>query len=153
FDLTVAKKLNISANYYIETTKGSIGTVSTAPSSGFNWYSENIGDIQTKGWELYSRYTLFNNGRNNWSVFANLFSVDNKISKISNTLEALNASADTTYASTPITRYAVGQSTTALWAVRSLGIDPASGYEIFLKKDGTTTNIYDPRDQVIIENA
>src|SRR5690606_8671396 len=52
-----------------------------------------------------------------------------------------------------ITRYAVGQSTNAIWAVRSHGIDPATGYEILEKKDGSLTNIYDPRDQVIIANG
>src|SRR5690606_22879419 len=142
-------------NYYVETTKGSIGTVNTAPSSGFTGYSENIGDMRTKGYELYVRYNIINSttSRNNWSVFANLFRVDNEITKLSSTLEALNARADTTRSSVPITRYAVGQSTNAIWAVRSHGIDPATGYEIFEKQDGSLTNIYDPRDQVIIANG
>ena len=39
----------------------------------------------------------------------------------------------------PIIRYEEGQSMTAIWAVKSLGIDPATGEEIFLKKDGVTT--------------
>lgn len=155
FDLTVFKRLNIVGNYYIETTRGSIGSVNTAPSSGFTSYSENIGDMRTKGYELYVRYNIINSmaNRNNWSVFANLFRVDNEISRLSSTLEALNARADTTFSSVPITRYAVGQSTNAIWAVRSRGIDPATGYEIFEKQDGSLTNIYDPRDQIIIANG
>lgn len=155
FDLHVFNRLNIVGNYYIETTQGSIGTVNTAPSSGFMSYSENIGDIRTKGYELYVRYNIINSAtnRNNWSVFANLFRVDNEISKLSSTLESLNSRADTTFSSVPITRYAVGQSTNAVWAVQSRGIDPATGYEIFEKQDGSLTNIYDPRDQVIIANG
>lgn len=155
FDIHVFNRLNIVGNYYIETTQGSIGTVNTAPSSGFSSYSENIGDMKTKGYELYVRYNIINSmsNRNNWSVFANLFHVDNEITKLSSTLEALNGRADTTLSSVPITRYAVGQSTNAIWAVKSHGIDPASGYEIFEKQDGSLTNIYDPRDQVIIANG
>lgn len=155
FDLNIAGRFDISANYYIETTQGSIGTVNTPTSTGFTSYAENIGDIKTKGFEVYARYNIINSAtnRNNWSLFANLFRVDNEISKLSSTLEALNARADTTHTSTPITRYAVGQSTHAIWSVKSHGIDPASGYEIFEKKDGTLTNIYDPRDQVIIANG
>lgn len=155
FDLYLFNRLNIVANYYIETTQGSIGTVNTAPSSGFTSYSENIGDMRTKGYEVYARYNIINSSanRNNWSVFANLFRTDNEITRLSSTLEALNAAADTTFSSVPITRYAVGQSTNAIWAVRSRGIDPASGYEIFEKQDGSLTNIYDPRDQVIIANG
>ena len=91
--------------------------------------------------------------RDNWSLFANLFRVDNEISKLSSTLNALNARADSTLSSLPISRYAVGQSTHAIWAVRSHGIDPATGYEVFEKPDGSLTNIYDPRDQVIIANG
>lgn len=155
FDINIFKRLNIAGNYYIETTQGSIGSVNTAPSSGFTTYSENIGDMRTKGYELYVRYNIMNSpgNRNNWSVFANLFHVDNEITKLSSTLEALNARADTTFSSIPITRYAVGQSTNAIWAVQSRGIDPATGYEIFEKQDGSLTNIYDPRDQVIIANG
>lgn len=154
-DLNIANRLNIMANYYIETTQGSIGTVSTAPSSGFMSYAENIGDMRTTGYELFASYHIINSmaSRNNWSVFANLFRVDNELSRLSSTLEALNSRADTTFSSIPITRYAVGQSTNAIWAVRSHGIDPASGYEIFEKLDGSLTNIYDPRDQVIIANG
>ena len=36
-------------------------------------------------------------------------------------------------------RYYDGASTSALWVVRSAGIDPATGNEIFLKKDGSYT--------------
>ena len=45
-----------------------------------------------------------------------------------------------------------GESSTAIYAVRSAGIDPATGKEIFIKKDGTYTFIYDPKDKVAIGN-
>ena len=41
----------------------------------------------------------------------------------------------------------------ALWAVRSLGIDPATGQEVFLKKDGTYTFTYDAKDEVEVGNT
>lgn len=44
-------------------------------------------------------------------------------------------------------------STTDLYAVRSVGIDPATGREIFLKKDNTPTFIYDANDQVKVGNS
>ncbi|WP_437918088.1 SusC/RagA family TonB-linked outer membrane protein [Sphingobacterium sp. LRF_L2] len=151
-DLTVFNKLNISANYYIENTEGSIATISSAPSTGFSTYSENIGDLNSKGWEAYFRYNVINDNanRNNLSVFLNLVSVKNKISRISNTIAKLNETADTTYSSRPVTKYEVGQSTTAIWAVPSLGIDPATGREIYLTRDGKITNTYDPVDQIIV---
>ncbi len=154
-DITLFKKLDITGNYFIEKTQGSIATISTAPSTGFISYAENMGDVIGRGWELYLRYNILNNNakRNNLSVFANLFSVRNKIEKVSSTIAAMNARADTAKSSRPITRYAEGQSTSAIWAVPSKGIDPASGYEIFVKRDGSLSNIYDPRDQVIIGDS
>jgi hypothetical protein len=39
---------------------------------------------------------------------------------------------------------------TAIWAVKSLGIDPANGRELFLKKDGVTTTYDYSTDDYII---
>src|SRR5690606_14660165 len=38
----------------------------------------------------------------------------------------------------------------AIWAVRSLGIDPATGDEVFLTRDGAVTSVYSPLNQVIV---
>ena len=37
---------------------------------------------------------------------------------------------------------------TQIWAVQSLGIDPATGKEVFLKRDGTRTFIWDATDKM-----
>lgn len=151
-DITLFNRLDVTGNYFVERTQGSIASISTAPSTGFNSYAENMGDVVGKGWELNARYTIYGNPRkrDNWSVFANLFSVKNKIEKVSNTIAKLNETANATKTTRPITRYAEGQSTSAIWAVPSLGIDPASGYEIYLTRNGTLSNIYNPLDQVIV---
>jgi len=40
-----------------------------------------------------------------------------------------------------------------LWAVRSLGIDPANGQEVFVKKDGTYSYTYDTKDEVKVGDS
>jgi hypothetical protein len=50
-------------------------------------------------------------------------------------------------------RYQDGSSPTALWAVRSLGIDPATGNEVFLTKDGLPTSTYSIDDRVEIADS
>ncbi|GGH30488.1 SusC/RagA family TonB-linked outer membrane protein [Sphingobacterium alkalisoli] len=151
-DLVMFNRFDLVGNYYIEKTEGSIANISVAPSSGFMDYKENMGDLLRSGWELYTRFNIINStaNRNNWSLFVNLFSTRNKIQKVSNQIAALNRAADETLSSIPITRYAEGQSTTAIWAVPSLGIDPGSGREIFLTRNGKLTNTYDPLDQKIV---
>ena len=52
-----------------------------------------------------------------------------------------------------LTRYYDGGSPTALWAVRSRGIDPATGQEIFVKKDGTLTYTFDYKDEVEVGDS
>ena len=74
----------------------------------------------------------------------------NKITSINDALSSFNKETDSENSTTPRLRYAEGQSMTAIWAVRSLGIDPANGRELFLKKDGvTTTYDYSTDDYVI----
>lgn len=150
-DITLFKRLDITANYFIENTQGSIGSVSTAPSTGFASYSDNIGDIESKGWEIQARLNIISNpaSRDNWSIFVNAMHVRGTIERVSNTLEEINKAANTTRSTTPITRYAVGQSTTALWAVPSLGIDPSTGLEVYINRNGKLTSVYDPLDQVV----
>lgn len=48
----------------------------------------------------------------------------------------------------PLPRYENGYSQTTIWAVRSMGIDPQSGREVFLTRDGQLTNEYSAIDQV-----
>src|SRR5690606_16468090 len=47
----------------------------------------------------------------------------------------------------------VGSSLNTIWAVPSRGIDPATGLEVFLKKDATSTYDWDAADQVAAGNA
>lgn len=49
-------------------------------------------------------------------------------------------------------RYYDGASTTALWSVPSAGIDAVTGREIFVKKDGTRSFVYDYNDEVVVGN-
>ena len=52
-----------------------------------------------------------------------------------------------------LTRYYDGGSPSDLWAVRSCGIDPATGREIFLTKEGKQTFVHDYDDEVVVGNS
>lgn len=152
FETLLFDRLSIQTSYFIERTKGSNAFISTAPSTGFSGYYDNMGDVLNKGFEVYSSFTLLKNTakRNFIRLNANFFHVTNKIEKISSTIRALNNRANTIVSNTPLPRYAEGQSRNAIWGIQSLGIDPASGNEVFIKRDGTYTTTYNPVDQVII---
>ena len=77
--------------------------------------------------------------------------------KISNALRSYNDEVDNEIldgnTNRPQTRFIEGSSMNAIWAVRSLGIDPATGDEIFLTKDGETTTEWKAEDQVVCGDA
>ena len=52
-------------------------------------------------------------------------------------------------ASSTLMRYYDNASTTGMYVVRSAGIDPATGNEIFIKKDGTYTYEWKQEDEVL----
>ena len=61
---------------------------------------------------------------------------NNKLKKISNSLKAFNEEQDKQVENKVMARYVEGQSLNTIWVVRSLGIDPANGKELFLDKNG-----------------
>ncbi len=76
----------------------------------------------------------------------------NRITKISSALRALNkknneAEEDQT---APIAMYEEGESINAIKAVRSLGINPASGKELFLTREGKITENWNYLDKVVV---
>ena len=73
---------------------------------------------------------------------------ENVITKLSPAIEAINNANNANKQTAPLPRFEVGQSMSRIWAVRSLGIDPATGKEVFVKLDGTKTFTWDPNDKV-----
>jgi len=154
-DITLFRRLQASIDIFRERTKGSVISVTTAPSTGFGMYMDNMGDVVSNGVEARLNYTIFTNpyNRNSWSVFVTGMHVTNKVQRISNTLEALNRKNTERLSLTPLPRYAEGRSLTAIWAVPSLGIDPSNGREIYRTRDGGKSYNYDPLDQVIVGDS
>ena len=156
-------RLYLEANYYRKTTDGMIDKIAIRPSSGFTSYNGNVGSIINRGFELKTNVTLFRN--KDWSVVANanLASNKNKISKLDEAIEEYNKKIRENYdaenpqyanlQNRPLIQYYVGASTTSIYAVPSLGIDPASGKEMFLKKDGTITKEWNANDMVVCGNT
>lgn len=146
-------RLSARFDYYIANTKGMITDVTVPYTTGFSTYVANLGETQNKGFEAYLNYAIMKKGRDYINVFANVAHNKNKLKKISESLRAWNETQDKNQianeTTTPSVKYYEGCSMTAIWAVKSLGIDPQNGKEILVKKDGTVTYDYDTADQVV----
>jgi len=146
-------RLIISPRYYYKYTRGLLADIDLPPSTGFASYTDNLGNMVNKGWELNFKYNMIRNKVWNVSVFANLVHNTNNIVKISDALQNYNEKANQaqetdSLKATPLLRYQAGQSLNEIYAVRSLGIDPENGQEILIKKDGTRTYTWDANDIV-----
>ena len=129
-----------------------------APSTGFASYQDNLGATKNTGYELSISAPIIRNRRKKYILVIVIQYVghyENVITRLSPAIEVLNNANDTAGVrqKSPLARYEVGESMSRIWAVRSLGIDPATGKEIFLKRDGSKTFIWDPKDKVVCGDA
>lgn len=158
FDLQLFKQLNVRFDAYKSTTKDALLAMTLPTSTGFSSYYENLGNVENKGFEATVNWRFYQKGNNYFSVNASIGHNTNKVTKINDALKSFNdkaqEDANNNNSTAPVIRYEEGQSMTAIWAVRSLGIDPTTGRELFLKKDGvTTTYNYDTNDKVVVGDS
>ena len=83
-----------------------------------------------------------------WSVTGNLSYNKDKITMLSDAMKAANEKLAKNGGSNPNRILREGDSQNVIYAVPSLGIDPSSGEEIFLKKNGEVTKLWDSADRV-----
>lgn len=142
-------RVDLSADYYIKNTDNLLLDVTKAPSVGVTTSRENIGEVQNKGFELRLRTIPIQNKDWQWSLGLTYALNKNKIKKISNSLREQNEKNQSDNGVAPLPIYEEGQSLTALKVVPSAGIDPSTGQEIFIKRNGAYTFVYDTNDKVI----
>ncbi|MCR5819866.1 MAG: SusC/RagA family TonB-linked outer membrane protein [Bacteroidaceae bacterium] len=148
-DLGLWKRLNLRFDWYNSRTHDALIAMSIPTSTGFTSYMENLGNVENKGVEATANWRFFQKGQSYMSLTGSIAHNVNRVTKISEALSTFNREQDAETTTSPIIRYEEGQSMSAIWAVQSLGIDPATGREMFLKKDGTTTYTYTTDDYII----
>lgn len=140
-----AGKLQGRFDYYSAVTDDLLTDVTIPSSTGFTAYKENLGKVENIGYEISLKYRVWQDPAK--SAFFNVFLAashnENKIKQISNFLQTYNDTQTSTVSNKPIIRYAEGQSMSAIWAVKSVGIDPACGNELYITLDGQRTYTWD----------
>jgi TonB-linked SusC/RagA family outer membrane protein len=149
--------LNLRFDYYEAFTEHLIAPISTVPSTGFSAVNENLGKVKNSGIELYASYLVLNRGGNFLSLNAGLETNKNKIVDLSAAMKSYNTAMGKIAAdqgnSVPVKKYEDGMSMNAIWVVPSLGIDPATGNEIYVDRDGMTTFNWNANDMVVGGNS
>ncbi len=147
-------RMNVNLDFYNEKTCDMLIDKSLPPSSGSTSVKANLGSQTSNGIEFSLWGKIIRTNDWEWNLSVNGLHSKTVINKISEALKRMNdknATGETStgaISSSPLSQYREGESPSAIYAVRSAGIDPATGQEIFIKKDGSYTYTYDTKDQV-----
>lgn len=129
-------RLRLSTDFFIKKTDPLLLSIDFPPSTGISQVPMNIGAMKNIGTTFTGSYIIIRKPDMNWTVNANLRHIRTTYYNIGDLLEKYNEKGRTNQT---LTRYYDGASNTALYAVRSAGIDPMTGNEIFIRKDGSYT--------------
>lgn len=143
-------RLGLTLDVFRKVTDPLLAVMTTPGSVGVKSVAMNAGQQKTDGLETTLRVMPVHNPQKgiSWTVSLNARTYKSRYAHIGNSLSSLNKEGQASVTST--TRYYDGGSPTAIWAVRSAGIDPATGQELFIKKDGTYSFTYDVADEVVV---
>lgn len=147
--ITLNTRLRFNADYFIKSTDPLLVFVSLPTSTGMTQVAQNMGAQVTQGFTVTSDYILLRREQFNWRVNLNMSQLKAEYQDIGNRLNNFNQMNK----SRNLIRYYDGGSPSDLWAVRSLGIDPATGREVFLNKNGEQTFVHNYQDEVIVGNS
>lgn len=146
-DLTLFNnRFNVTLDYYHKKTDPLMASIGLPLSVGTDSRIANVGMQVDKGINGTVRYAFVYKpqSRINWTTSINFRWGKGYYDEIGKNLDQINREN----LAKSLVRYYDGGSTTALWSVRSAGIDPATGREIFIRKDNSYTYDYDYDDEV-----
>lgn len=142
-------RLRVNFDYFNKRTDPLLVQIGTASSTGVKTLPRNVGKQITEGITLTMNYSIIRREDMFWSVNMNLRHQTSEYKEMSEVLTKYNLDNR----NRNLTRYYDGGSPSDLWAVRSCGIDPATGREIFLDKNGEQTFVHNYDDEVVVGNS
>ena len=139
-------RFHLTADYTTRNTDPELVTIQQPTSTGTSSVPMNIGATENKSFSLTARYDIIKNKDWLWALTVTTLNTQTKYAKIGNLLDKWNEEGRKNES---LIRYVDGASTSAIWAVRSAGIDPMTGNEVFIRKDGSYTYEWNVNEEVI----
>lgn len=146
-------RFSFNLDFYRRITHDLVADIDIVPSIGFDTVKDNLGEILNKGVEAKFSYTVLRTDNAFININGAIASNDNRITKISDQMRQFNdrqnsLASDPRY-NKPVLRYIDGMPLNAIWAVRSLGIDPSTGDEMYIDRNGVPTYTWNASDMVM----
>jgi TonB-linked SusC/RagA family outer membrane protein len=138
-------------DWYKKKTSNLLSYMDLPLSMGFSSYLANVGEVENKGFETSLNVYIIRNTKKNlfWTIGGQLTYNKNRITKLSDAIKAQNDA----YLKEDVevsNLFYEGRPQNGIYAVQSLGIDPSTGNEIYLGRDGNVTNTWKASDKVYL---
>ena len=141
-------------DYYTKKTTDLLSAMDLPLSTGFSSYVANIGEMSNHGFEASVNAYIIRDHKHqlNWMIGAQLIYDKNKITKLSDAIKAQNEKYLEQNVEVSNLFYE-GNPLNSIYAVQSLGIDPSTGQEVYLDKDGNVTSKWNAADKVFLGSS
>ncbi len=154
-------RISGSLDVYSKITNNLLSSMFLPLSTGFSSYTANVGEVKNTGFEAsLNAYIIRDYDRQfNWLIGGQLVYNWNEITKLSDAIKTQNdnylaqvqeAAAKGEHTFDTVNLFYEGRPQSAIYGVRSAGIDPTSGYEMFYDRNGNITGIWDAADMVYL---
>ena len=131
-DFNVFNTIEMTLEYYYDDLSDLIVSREIPAENGYTSVELNAADMYNKGLEFTTRFKWFQKGKFKWSTSFNIATVENKVT-------ALKGLGDEYSTANLAIAQKIGYSTSTIWGVNWVGVDPATGRDM-IKKDG---QVYD----------
>ncbi len=130
------RRLRLMLDIYDKKTDDLLSSMDIPWAHGFKNYVANVGEVSNRGFEASVQGVILRNPDRNlqWSVTAKMAYNKNEITKLSQAIKDQTALAMENDVDSDL--LFEGHSSNGIYAVPSLGIDPSTGQEIFLDREG-----------------
>jgi TonB-linked SusC/RagA family outer membrane protein len=129
-DFNVFNTVELSLEYYYDDLSDLIVARDIPSENGYSTLELNAASMYNKGFEFTTRIKWFQKGKFKWSTSFNISTVENKVT------DFIGLGSDYSLANLALAQK-IGYSTSTIWGINWIGIDPTTGRDL-VRKNGQT---------------
>jgi TonB-linked SusC/RagA family outer membrane protein len=134
FDFNIFKRIELTLEYYYDNKSNLITARDIPTENGYSSVQLNAASMYNKGFELTTRIKWIKSDAFKWTTAFNISTIDSKVTDLK------GLGSDYSEANIALAQK-IGYSTTTLWGIKWVGVDPATGRDL-VQKNG---QVYDAK--------
>lgn len=134
FDFNIFKRIELTLEYYYDNKSNLITARDIPTETGYSAVQLNAASMYNKGFELTTRIKWIKSDAFKWTTAFNISTIDSKVTDLK------GLGSDYSEANIALAQK-IGYSTTTLWGIKWVGVDPATGRDL-VQKNG---QVYDAK--------